>query len=294
MHLPAVLQNQYGKLGDYLHLVRFDKPIGTYLLLWPTLWAVAIASQGAPDGWILFVFVAGTFLMRSAGCAINDFADREIDRHVTRTRDRPLTSGRLNVTEVLTAFVLLSLLSFALVLTLDWQTIQLSMVAVLLAATYPFMKRFHHLPQVHLGAAFSWGIPMAFSSLAGSVPAQGWLLYVAALIWTVAYDTMYAMADREDDLKIGVKSSAILFGEYDRLVIGLFQGLFLLALLLVGRDLEFGGWYYLGLLAAALLMAYEQFLIADRQAPHCFSAFLHNHWVGAVIFAGIMAHYYGL
>ncbi len=292
MHLLATLQNQYGKLADYLQLVRFDEPIGTYLLLWPTLWAVAIASNGAPDAWILFVFVAGTFLMRSAGCAINDFADRDIDRHVARTRDRPLTSGRLTVTEVLVAFSLLSLLAFGLVLTLDRQTILLSLVAVVLAGSYPFMKRFHHLPQVHLGAAFSFGIPMAFSALAGGVSQQGWLLYVAAVIWTVAYDTMYAMADREDDLKIGVKSTAILFGEFDRLMVGLFQAVFLLALILVGRDLDMGGWYYLGLFAAAVMMAYEQFLIADRNPMHCFQAFLHNHWVGAAIFAGIMAHYF--
>lgn len=177
-------------------------------------------------------------------------------------------------------------------LTLDKNTILLSLVAAALAATYPFMKRYHHLPQVHLGAAFSFGIPMAFSALAGSVPQQAWLLYVAALTWTVAYDTMYAMTDREDDLKIGVKSTAILFGEYDRLMIGFFQGLFLLQLLLVGRDLEFGGWYYFGLVIAATLMAYEQFLIAAREPAHCFQAFLHNHWIGAAIFFGIMADYY--
>ena len=294
MHLPAILQNQSAKFSDYLQLVRFEKPIGTYLLLWPTLWAIAIAAEGAPDGWILVVFLLGTFLMRSAGCAINDFADRDIDRHVARTRDRPLTSGRLSVNEVLTVFVVLSLVAFALVLTLDRNTILLSFGGVVLAASYPFMKRFHHLPQVHLGAAFSWGVPMAFSALAGSVPTQGWLLYVAALIWTVAYDTMYAMADREDDLKIGVKSTAILFGDYDRLMIGLFQALFLLALLLVGWDLGFSGWYYLGLLLALALMAYEQFLIADRRPAHCFQAFLHNHWIGAVVFAGIMVHYYSL
>ncbi len=292
MQLTAILQNQYEKLHDYLQLIRFEKPIGTYLLLWPTLWAVAIASAAAPDGWILFVFVAGTFLMRSAGCAINDYADREIDRHVARTESRPLTTGRLSVTEVLTVFVVLSLLAFALVLTLDKNTILLSLVAAALAATYPFMKRFHHLPQVHLGAAFSFGIPMAFSALAGAVPQQAWLLYVAALTWTVAYDTMYAMTDREDDLKIGVKSTAILFGEYDRLMIGFFQVLFLIQLLLVGRDFDFGGWYYFGLVIAATLMAYEQFLIAAREPVHCFQAFLHNHWIGAAIFFGIIADYY--
>ncbi len=232
--------------------------------------------------------------MRSAGCAINDYADRDIDLHVTRTRDRPLTSGKIAPREALAVFAVLGLIAFLLVLSLNRFTILLSLVGILLAVSYPFMKRFHYLPQVHLGAAFGWAIPMAFAALTGEVPKQAWLLYVANLVWTVAYDTMYSMVDREDDLKLGVKSTAILFGDYDRGMIAGFQLLFLLALVLVGLDLEFTTAYYLGLGLAALLLGYEQFLIADRVPAHYFSAFLHNHWVGAAVFAGIMGHYYSL
>ena len=275
-----------------MRLIRFEKPIGFYLLLWPTLWALAIAGHGAPDGWILFVFVCGTFLMRSAGCAINDFADRDIDRHVARTRDRPLTSGAISAREALAVFAVLGLAAFALVLTLDRFTIMLSFVGIALAASYPFMKRYHYLPQVHLGVAFGWAVPMAFAAEAGALPKQAWLIYLAAVLWAVAYDTMYSMVDREDDLKIGVKSTAILFGSYDRGMVALFQVLFLLTLFLLGRDLEFAAVYFFALLVAGLLLAWEQFLIADRAPAHCFIAFLHNHWVGAVVFAGIMGHYY--
>ena len=282
------------KLRLYAQLIRLEKPIGFYLLLWPMLWAIAIAGEAAPDPWILFVFVLGTWLMRSAGCAINDFADRDLDLHVARTRERPLTSGRISPREALAVFAVLSLVAFALVLTLDPFTIQLSFVGILLAASYPFMKRFHYLPQVHLGAAFGWAVPMAFAAQAGSLPKMAWLLYVAAILWAVAYDTMYSMVDRDDDLKLGVKSTAILFGDYDRLMVGLFQLLFLLALLLAGLDLELSGHYYVGLGAAALLLLYQQFLIADRVPEHCFLAFLNNHWVGALIFAGLMGHYYSL
>ena len=264
------------------------------MLLWPTLWALAIAAEGAPDGWVLFVFICGVFLMRSAGCAINDYADRAIDLHVARTRERPLTSGKIAPREALVVFAVLGLLALLLVLTLNRFTIQLSVGGILLAASYPYMKRFHYLPQVHLGAAFGWGIPMAFAALTGTVPKQAWLLYVAALVWTVAYDTMYSMVDREDDLELGVKSTAILFGDYDRIMIALFQLLFLVALVLVGLDLEFSGVYYVGLGFAAVLLVYEQFLIADRNPAHCFAAFLHNHWVGAIVFAGIMWHYYSI
>ena len=276
----------------YAQLIRFDKPIGSYLLLWPTLWALAIAAEGAPDPWILTVFVLGVFLMRSAGCAINDLADREIDLHVARTRERPLTSGRITPREAFLVFAVLGLLSFLLVLTLNRFTILLSFVGIALAASYPFMKRFHYLPQVHLGAAFGWAVPMAFAAQTGSLPKVAWLLYVATLIWAVAYDTIYSMVDREDDLKVGVKSTAILFGEYDRFMIALFQALFILTLVLVGLDLEFGLYYYFGLAAALLLLGFQQFLIADREPAHCFVAFLNNHWVGALIFAGIMGHYY--
>ena len=289
--LPPELGN---KLGLYAQLIRFEKPIGFYLLLWPTLWALAVAGEGSPDGWILFVFVVGSFLMRSAGCAINDYADRDIDLHVARTRERPLTSGKIAPGEVLAVFAVLALIAFLLVLSLNRFTIMLSFGGILLAASYPFMKRYHYLPQVHLGAAFGWAVPMAFAALTGEVPKEAWLLYVASLVWTVAYDSMYSMVDREDDLKLGVKSTAILFGDYDRVMIAVFQFLFLLALVLVGVDLEFTGIYYLGLGVATLLMAYEQFLIADRVPAHYFSAFLHNHWVGAAVFAGIMGHYYSL
>ncbi len=289
--LPPELGN---RLGLYAQLIRFEKPIGFYLLLWPTLWALAVAGKGSPDGWILFVFVVGTFLMRSAGCAINDYADRDIDLHVARTRERPLTSGKIAPGEVLAVFAVLALIAFLLVLSLNRFTIMLSLGGLLLAASYPFMKRFHYLPQVHLGAAFGWAIPMAFAALTDEVPKEAWLLYVANLVWTVAYDSMYSMVDREDDLKLGVKSTAILFGDYDRVMIAVFQILFLLTLVLVGVDLEFTAAYYLGLGVATLLMAYEQFLIADRAPAHYFSAFLHNHWVGAAVFAGLMGHYYSL
>ncbi|MGD8349823.1 MAG: 4-hydroxybenzoate octaprenyltransferase [Gammaproteobacteria bacterium] len=282
------------RLWLYAQLIRLEKPIGFYLLLWPTLWALAIAAEGAPDPWVLFVFVAGTLLMRSAGCAINDYADRDLDLHVARTRDRPLTSGKISAREALAVFAVLSLAAFALVLTLDRFTIELSFIGIALAASYPFMKRFHYLPQVHLGAAFGWAVPMAFAAETGGLPKMAWLLYVATIIWAVAYDTMYSMVDREDDLRVGMKSTAILFGDYDRLMVGLFQLLFLLALLLAGLDLEMTTPYYLGLAAAALLLVYQQFLIADRVPAHCFLAFINNHWVGALVFAGIIVHYYSL
>ena len=299
MKLPALaifrLPPEPGsRLDLYARLIRFDKPIGAYLLLWPTLWALAVAAEGSPDGWVLFVFVCGVFLMRSAGCAINDYADRDIDLHVARTRERPLTSGEIDPREALAVFAVLAVIAFLLVLTLNRFTIQLSVVGILLAASYPYMKRFHYLPQVHLGAAFGWAIPMAFAALTETVPKQAWLLYVAALVWAVAYDTMYSMVDREDDVKLGVKSTAILFGDFDRGMIAILQLLFLLALALIGIDLQFSAVYYLGLGVAALLLGYEQFLIADRVPAHCFAAFLHNHWVGAVVFAGIMGHYYSI
>jgi 4-hydroxybenzoate polyprenyltransferase len=292
--IPKLTPEPGSRLDLYARLIRFEKPIGLYLLLWPTLWALAVAAEGSPDGWVLFVFVCGVFLMRSAGCAINDYADRDIDLHVARTRERPLTSGKIAPKEALAVFAVLGVIAFLLVLSLNRFTIQLSFVGIVLAASYPYMKRFHYLPQVHLGAAFGWAVPMAFAALTGTVPKQGWLLFVGALVWAVAYDTMYSMVDREDDLKLGVKSTAILFGDFDRGMIALFQLLFLLALVLVGIDLQFSGVYYLGLGVAALLLGYEQFLIADRVPAHCFAAFLHNHWVGAVVFAGIMGHYYSV
>jgi 4-hydroxybenzoate polyprenyltransferase len=283
-----------GKLRLYAQLIRFDKPIGSYLLLWPTLWALAIAGNGSPDGWVLFVFVCGVFLMRSAGCAINDYADREIDLHVSRTRERPLTSGKISAREALVVFAVLGLLAFLLVLTLNQLTIWLSFGGILLAASYPFMKRYHYLPQVHMGATFGWAVPMAYAAQTDSLPKMAWLLYVATLVLAVAYDTIYSMVDRDDDLRIGVKSTAILFGEYERLLIGLFQGLFVMAMLLVGIDLGFSIVYYVALALATLLLVFQQFLINDRVPEHCFIAFQNNHWVGAIVFAGIMAHYYSL
>jgi len=278
----------------YAQLIRFDKPIGSYLLLWPTLWALAIAGNGSPDGWVLFVFVCGVFLMRSAGCAINDYADRDIDMHVARTRERPLASGQITAREALIVFAVLGLLSFALVLTLNRLTILLSFIGIVLAASYPFMKRFHYLPQVHMGAAFGWSVPMAWAAQTDSLPKMAWLLYVATLVWAVAYDTIYSMVDRDDDLRIGVKSTAILFGDFERLMIGLFQALFVLAMVLAGIDLEFSAIYYFALALASLLFVYQQFLIYDRVREHCFIAFLNNHWVGAIVFAGIMGHFYSL
>ncbi len=282
------------KMRLYVELTRLNKPIGAYLLLWPTLWALAIAGEGAPDIRITFVFVIGVFLMRSAGCAINDYADRHIDPHVERTRDRPLASGRISEKEALLVFVVLGSLAFLLVLSLNRFTILLSIVGILLAVSYPFMKRHHYLPQVHLGAAFGWAIPMAFAAQTGHLSKQAWLLYLAALVWAVAYDTMYSMVDRDDDLKIGIKSSAILFGEHDRAMVGLFQFLFILTLCLVGIDLGFSTIYYFALALASLFLLYEQLLIVYRLPEYCFRAFLHNHWVGAIVFAGIMGHYYSL
>ena len=280
------------KLRLYAQLIRFDKPIGSYLLLWPALWALAIAGNGSPDGWVLFVFVCGVFLMRSAGCAINDYADREIDLHVARTRERPLTSGRITPREALAVFAVLGLLAFLLVLSLNQLTIWLSFGGIALAASYPFMKRYHYLPQVHMGAAFGWSVPMAYAAQTDSLPKMAWLLYVATVVWAVAYDTIYSMVDRDDDLRIGVKSTAILFGDYERLLIGLFQGLFVLVMLLVGIDLGFSVVYFIALLLATLLLVFQQFLINDRVPEHCFVAFLNNHWVGAIVFFGIMGHYY--
>ncbi|MCH7882271.1 MAG: 4-hydroxybenzoate octaprenyltransferase [Proteobacteria bacterium] len=280
------------KMQLYGELIRIEKPVGIYLLLWPTLWALAVAGEGAPDLKVLLIFVAGVFLMRSAGCAINDFADRHIDLHVARTRDRPLTSGRIGEKEVLMVFAVLCSLAFLLVLSLNRFTIWLSIGGVLIAASYPFMKRYHYLPQVHLGAAFGWSVLMAFAAQTESLPRQAWLLYVATLVWAVAYDTMYSMADREDDLKIGVKSTAILFGEFDRAMIGLFQILFILTLWLMGRELAFSGIYFYSLAVAAVFLIYEQLMIMWREPEDCFLAFQHNHWVGAIVFGGIIGHYY--
>ena len=275
----------------YYRLMRLDKPIGIMLLLWPTLWALWIAGEGHPRPWVVVVFVAGVVLMRSAGCVINDFADRDFDRHVERTAGRPITSGRVSPREALVLFVLLVALAFVLVLTLNGLTLLLSLVGAFLAASYPFTKRLTHLPQAYLGAAFGWAVPMAFAAQTGSVDPRSWWLFLAVVIWAVIYDTMYAMVDRDDDLKIGIKSTAILFGRFDRLILGLLQLLMLAVLVHAGHLFGLGIFYYAGLGLAALLMLYHQWLIHDRQRQRCFRAFLHNQWVGATIFAGIFLDY---
>ena len=276
---------------DFIQLTRMDKPIGIYLLLWPTLWALWVAAQGVPSLGNLLIFVLGVVLTRAAGCVINDFADRKVDGHVKRTEQRPMASGKISSKEALVFFALLMGVSFLLVLCTNAPTIWLSFGALALAATYPFMKRYTYYPQVVLGAAFSWGIPMAFTAETGSLPAAAWLLYIANLLWTVAYDTYYAMTDREDDLKIGVKSTAILFGDADRVIILSLQGLALGCLLLAGSHFELGGWFHLGLLAAAGCFVWEFWYTRDRDPQRCFKAFLHNHWAGLAIFVGIVHNY---
>ena len=275
----------------YVRLMRLDRPIGILLLLWPTLWALWIAGEGHPAPHLVLLFIFGVVLMRSAGCVINDYADRNIDLHVERTKDRPLTTGQVSEREALILFGVLVTTAFLLVLLLNPLTIALSFGGVLLAASYPFMKRYTHLPQAYLGAAFGWAIPMAFSAQTGGLDPRLWFLFSATLLWAIVYDTMYAMVDRDDDLKIGVKSSAILFGKYDRLAIGLFQIIFLALLYLAGRAFELGGYYLIGLTGAALLSLYHQWLIRNRDRKKCFKAFLHNHWLGAIVFLGIVLNY---
>lgn len=276
----------------YLKLIRFDRPIGSYLLLWPTLIALWVAAQGIPDLGILLVFVLGTFLMRSAGCAINDYADRDFDAHVERTENRPLATGAITAKEALGVFVVLGLLSLILVLQLNWLTIGLSVIALLLAASYPFMKRVHMFPQVYLGVAFAWAIPMAYAAINNELPnLSNWLIFTTAVIWTTAYDTLYGMADREDDLKLGLKSTAILFGDSDRLIIGLLQLSVVVMLCILGVIESFGLFYYLGLLFASCFFVYQQYLIRERDRKRCFQAFLNNNWFGMVVFISLALDY---
>ncbi|MFJ7886230.1 4-hydroxybenzoate octaprenyltransferase [Pseudomonas sp. NPDC096917] len=276
---------------DFIQLTRMDKPIGIYLLLWPTLWALWVAAKGVPTLSNLLIFVFGVILTRAGGCVINDFADRKVDGHVKRTEQRPLVSGKISSKEALVLFALLMGISFLLVLCTNAPTIWLSFGGLALAASYPFMKRYTYYPQVVLGAAFSWGMPMAFTAETGSLPAAAWLLYIANLLWTVGYDTYYAMTDRDDDLKIGVKSTAILFGDADRVIILGLQGLSLGCLLLAGAHFELGGWFHLGLLAAAACFVWEFWYTRNREPQRCFKAFLHNHWAGLAIFVGIVLNY---
>lgn len=280
------------KLLAYHRLMRTDKPIGALLLLWPTLWALWVATPGLPPLWILAVFVAGVWLMRAAGCVVNDYADRKFDGHVKRTANRPLPSGAVTEKEARTLFVVLILISFLLVLTLNTMTILLSVVALALAWVYPFMKRYTHLPQVVLGAAFGWSIPMAFAAVSETVPLSCWLMFLANILWAVAYDTEYAMVDRDDDLKIGIKSTAILFGRQDKLIIGILQVAVLALMVAIGYLNGLNGVFYAAVVAAGGLFVYQQKLIANRDRDACFKAFLNNNYVGLVLFLGLAASYW--
>jgi 4-hydroxybenzoate polyprenyltransferase len=280
------------RVTQYALLVRLDKPIGIFLLLWPTLWALWFAAEGVPDLSIMFIFILGVILMRSAGCVVNDLADRNIDQHVTRTRNRPIPAGKVGVREALIiAFVLISC-AFLLVLQLNPLTVKLSFAGAALAILYPFTKRYTYIPQFFLGLAFGWAVPMAFAAQAGELPVIVWVLLMATVLWAVVYDTMYAMVDRVDDIRMGVKSTAILFEDADRMIIGVIQVLVLLALVLVGGRMEANWAYYAGLAVAGCFSLYQQYLIKDRIPEYCFRAFLNNHWFGAAVFAGIFLNYH--
>lgn len=284
MQLEAL---KWQNIDSYKQLMRTDKPIGTLLLLWPTYWALWLANDGLPSWDLLIIFSLGVFVMRSAGCVINDFADRKIDGAVKRTSGRPLAVGKVSAGEALSLFALLIVIAFLLVLALNWQTIALSFGALALASCYPFMKRYTHLPQVVLGAAFSWAIPMAFMASQQHVPAIAWWLFAANLIWTVAYDTMYAMVDRDDDLKLGVKSTAVLFGEQDRLIIALLNMTFVIIMAVIFSSKNVNLYAFIGLALASCLLVYQQKLIQLRGREECFKAFLNNHYVGFLIFLGL-------
>ena len=280
------------RLKLYEKLMRLDKPIGILLLLWPTLWALWISSYGRPNWVILWIFVLGTVLMRSAGCVINDYVDRDIDKQVERTRDRPLASGQVSANEALLLTAVLALLAFSLILTLDRLVIVLSVPALLIAATYPFTKRFLAIPQAYLGIAFGFGIPMAYAANVGAVLPVAWILLLANMFWAIAYDTEYAMVDRSDDIRIGIKTSAITFGNYDVLAVMFCYATMLAILAGVGLHFKFGALYYLGLIVAAGIMGYHYNLIKNRERDKCFKAFRHNNWVGAAIFVGIALDLY--
>jgi 4-hydroxybenzoate polyprenyltransferase len=280
------------RIEEYALLARLNKPVGIWLLLWPTLWALWVAGGGHPTPRLLIIFVAGVVVMRSAGCVINDFADRNIDPHVRRTRDRPLAARRVTPFEALGLFAGLILTALFLVTRLDPLTIKLAFIGAALTVSYPFVKRFFPMPQLYLGISFGgWSVPMGFAAQTGELPRVAWVLYIAAVIWAAIYDTLYAMVDREDDLKIGVKSSAILFADMDRLLIGVMQVMMLFALFLAGRNMEFGRWYNGGLAVAAVLFVYQQWLIRNREPAGCLRAFVNNQYVGMAIFIGILLQY---
>jgi 4-hydroxybenzoate polyprenyltransferase len=280
------------RIEEYSQLARFNKPIGTWLLLWPALWALWVAGEGTPNQKVLIVFVLGVVVMRAAGCVINDFADRDIDPHVRRTRDRPIAARRVSPVEALVLFVALLAIALYLVTFLDLLTIKLAFIGAALTVSYPFVKRVFPMPQLYLGISFGgWSVPMAFAAETGKLPRVAWVLYIAAVMWAAVYDTIYAMIDREDDLRIGVKSSAILFADMDKLLIFVMQAMMIFALVLAGQSMHFGQWYYGGLAAAALLFLYQQWLIRDRSPAGCLRAFLNNQYVGMVIFVGILLQY---
>jgi len=280
------------RLEEYARLARFDRPIGTWLLLWPALWALWIAGAGRPHQKVLIVFALGVIVMRAAGCVINDFADRDIDPHVKRTRERPLAARRVTPIEALVLFVILSAAALWLVTRLNVFTVKLAVVGAALTVSYPLVKRFFPLPQLYLGISFGgWSVPMAFAAQRDALPRIAWVLYIAAVIWAVVYDTIYAMVDREDDLTIGVKSSAILFADMDRFLIAVLQAMMIFALFLAGKDMNFGRWYYAGLVTAGLLFLYQQWLIRAREPGACLRAFLNNNYVGMAIFIGILLQY---
>ena len=276
------------RIKNYLILMRLSRPIGIYLLLWPTLWALWFAVGGFPDQRILLIFIVGVVLMRSAGCVINDYVDRKIDPLVARTKNRPIASGRVAPSEAIVLFIVLLVLAFFLVIQTNRLTVYMAVVALLLAISYPFMKRIHSLPQAHLGMAFGWAIPMAYTAQTNALPSlEGWLLYAAGICWSVAYDTMYAMADRRDDKAIGVKSSALLFGKYDRSLIAVFQLSVIVFLFIAGYLKALGGFYYAGLTVATIFSAYQQYLIRNRSPKLCLRAFNNNNYFGMVVFIGL-------
>ena len=288
---PNFAPNLISQLRNYSKLMRIDKPIGIWLLLWPTLWALWLAGEGTPDQGLFLVFVLGVLVMRSAGCVLNDYADRKIDPYVERTRTRPIASGAVAPMEALILFAALSLIAVGLATMLNRPAQMLAIVAAILTIAYPFVKRYVSIPQFILGAAFGWAVPMAFAAQTGETPQLAWLVFGTAMIWAVIYDTFYAMVDREDDIKVGVKSTAILFGEVDIFVIAGLQLLMLVALILIGYRADLSAWYYLSVFIAGAMMAYHLWLARDRQPAGCFEAFLNNHFIGMVVFIGIVLHY---
>jgi len=288
---PAAIPAWRSRLREYMRLMRLDRPIGIWLLLWPVLWALWISANGHPDEKIFVLFVIGTFVMRSAGCVMNDFADREFDPHVRRTADRPLAKQSVSPAEALALFGVLGIIALALLIPLNRPTQVLALIGGVLAVTYPFLKRFFALPQAYLGLAFSWSVPMAFAAQTGELPPIAWVLFVAGVMWTTAYDTIYAMVDREDDLVIGIRSSAILFGRADRGIIALLQAGALAGLALVGHLAHLGRWYWASLVVAAALAVYQQYLIRGRNPSDCFRAFLNNNLFGLSVFGGILLDY---